>query len=115
VSPVAPPAHDDAHAAAGRPASPAARAPAHDGDDDEELDDAGIDDGRSIRIGPVERLPGSPSSASAGQPPASERERLIWAMEQCGWVQAKAARLLRITPRQLGYALQKHRIEVRKF
>ena len=44
-----------------------------------------------------------------------ERERLIWAMEQCGWVQAKAARLLRVTPRQLGYALLKHRIEVRKF
>ena len=43
-----------------------------------------------------------------------ERDRLIWAMEQCGWVQAKAARLLKVTPRQLGYALQKHRIEVRK-
>ena len=49
------------------------------------------------------------------EPPDSERDRLIWAMEQCGWVQAKAARLLRITPRQLGYALHKHRIEVRKF
>jgi Nif-specific regulatory protein len=47
-------------------------------------------------------------------PPDGERERLIWAMEQCGWVQAKAARLLKVTPRQLGYALQKHRIEVRK-
>jgi Nif-specific regulatory protein len=47
--------------------------------------------------------------------PEGERERLIWAMERCGWVQAKAARLLRLTPRQLGYALQKNRIEVRKF
>lgn len=47
--------------------------------------------------------------------PDGERERLIWAMEQCGWVQAKAARLLRITPRQRGYALQKNRIDVRKF
>ena len=47
--------------------------------------------------------------------PEGERERLIWAMEQCGWVQAKAARLLRVTPRQLGYALIKHRIEVKKF
>ena len=36
-------------------------------------------------------------------------------MERCGWVQAKAARLLRLTPRQMGYALQKNRIEVRKF
>jgi len=30
-------------------------------------------------------------------------------------LQAKAARLLNITPRQMGYALQKHSIEVRKF
>ena len=44
-----------------------------------------------------------------------ERERLIWAMERCGWVQAKAARLLKISPRQMGYALQKNGIEVRKF
>jgi Nif-specific regulatory protein len=49
------------------------------------------------------------------QAPGTERDRLIWAMEQCGWVQAKAARLLNITPRQIGYALQKHNIEVRKF
>jgi Nif-specific regulatory protein len=47
--------------------------------------------------------------------PEGERERLIWAMEHCGWVQAKAARLLKISPRQMGYALQKHDIEVRKF
>jgi Nif-specific regulatory protein len=47
--------------------------------------------------------------------PDGERERLIWAMERCGWVQAKAARLLKISPRQMGYALQKHEIEVRKF
>ena len=49
-----------------------------------------------------------------GKPPG-ERERLIWAMERCGWVQAKAARLLKISPRQMGYALHKHGIEVRKF
>ncbi|BAL97653.1 nif-specific transcriptional activator NifA [Rubrivivax gelatinosus] len=65
------------------------------------------------RIGPTQQLP-PPVSRLAGTAPDGERERLIWAMEQCGWVQAKAARLLRITPRQLGYALQKHRIEVRK-
>jgi Nif-specific regulatory protein len=47
--------------------------------------------------------------------PEGERERLIWAMERSGWVQAKAARLLNITPRQMAYALQKHAIEVRKF
>ncbi|MGS5087346.1 nif-specific transcriptional activator NifA [Hydrogenophaga sp. A37] len=47
--------------------------------------------------------------------PEGEAERLVWAMERSGWVQAKAARLLKITPRQMGYALQKHGIEVRKF
>ncbi len=43
----------------------------------------------------------------------SERDRLVVAMEKCGWVQAKAARLLGLTPRQIGYALKKHGIEIR--
>ncbi|MCA0920161.1 nif-specific transcriptional activator NifA [Pseudooceanicola nanhaiensis] len=42
------------------------------------------------------------------------REELIAAMEEAGWVQAKAARLLGMTPRQVAYALQKHGIEVRR-
>ena len=45
----------------------------------------------------------------------SGRERFVWAMEQSGWVQAKAARLLNVTPRQMGYALQKYNIKVKKF
>jgi Nif-specific regulatory protein len=36
-------------------------------------------------------------------------------MEKAGWVQAKAARLLQLTPRQIAYALGKHRIEIKKF
>jgi Nif-specific regulatory protein len=56
----------------------------------------------------------APLPESDGKP-EGERERLIWAMERCGWVQAKAARLLKISPRQMGYALQKNGIEVRKF
>lgn len=43
------------------------------------------------------------------------RHRFITALEKSGWVKAKAARLLNITPRQLYYALQKLNIEVRKF
>lgn len=35
-----------------------------------------------------------------------ERERLIAALEQSGWVQAKAARLLNMTPRQIAYRIQ---------
>jgi Nif-specific regulatory protein len=44
-----------------------------------------------------------------------EQENLLRAMEAAGWVQAKAARLLKITPRQIGYALRKHNIPIRKF
>lgn len=43
------------------------------------------------------------------------RYRFIAALEKSGWVKAKAARLLNITPRQLYYALQKLNIEVKKF
>ncbi len=45
----------------------------------------------------------------------TERDRLIAAMNQSGWVQAKAARLLNLTPRQIGYALKRHNITVQKF
>jgi Nif-specific regulatory protein len=46
---------------------------------------------------------------------ALERGRLIEAMERTGWVQAKAARLLGLTPRQIGYALKKHGIAIKRF
>ncbi len=90
-----------------------------------ERDDA-VKPGRPVPI-PIAEAPmrdaapasgAMPSGATAGvsdDKPEGERERLIWAMEKCGWVQAKAARLLNITPRQMGYALQKYDIEVRKF
>jgi len=45
----------------------------------------------------------------------SERERLIDVMESVGWVQAKAARVLGLTPRQVGYALRKYEIPIKKF
>lgn len=46
---------------------------------------------------------------------ASERGRLVEAMETAGWVQAKAARILGLTPRQIGYALKKHGIPLKRF
>jgi len=46
--------------------------------------------------------------------PLSERDELIQAMEKCGWVQAKAARLLNLTPRQMGYALKKYDIPLKR-
>lgn len=45
----------------------------------------------------------------------ADRERVIAAMEKSGWVQAKAARLLGLTPRQIGYALRKYGIEIKRF
>ncbi|MEL6197268.1 MAG: nif-specific transcriptional activator NifA [Pseudomonadota bacterium] len=59
--------------------------------------------------------PGSPECGRT--PPGkgrSEREALVDAMERAGWVQAKAARLLGLTPRQIGYALRKHGIEIKR-
>lgn len=40
-----------------------------------------------------------------------ERERILNALESSGWVQAKAARLLGITPRQIGYKIKKYNIQ----
>lgn len=45
---------------------------------------------------------------------ADSRAYLIQAMEKTGWVQAKAARLLNLTPRQIAYALKKHHINLKK-
>ena len=50
-----------------------------------------------------------------GTDQAADRERLVQAMETAGWVQAKAARILGLTPRQMGYALRKHQIDIKRF
>jgi Nif-specific regulatory protein len=81
------------------------------------------------RSWPVRRTqePASAASAGGGESPSradlaraesenlDERQRLIDAMERSGWVQAKAARFLRLTPRQMGYALRKHNVEIKRF
>ena len=48
-------------------------------------------------------------------PELDERERVIAALEEAGWVQAKAARLLNMTPRQIAYRIQILNIRVRQF
>ena len=64
--------------------------------------------------------PGMPPAGCPQVPPRprktadTAREELIAAMEQAGWVQAKAARILGMTPRQVAYALKKHEIEIKK-
>ncbi len=53
-------------------------------------------------------------SVDISDPDLDERERMIAALEQAGWVQAKAARLLGMTPRQIGYRIQTLGIKVRQ-
>ena len=59
--------------------------------------------------------PADPDGAGVPGPATRSRQELIEAMEKSGWVQAKAARLLGMTSRQIGYALKKHGIDVVKF
>ena len=80
-------------------------------------------------VDPVFAEPGPPRAASPdsthqprrrgesfdGAASGTDREKIINAMEKAGWVQAKAARLLNLTPRQIAYALVKHHIPIKKF
>jgi Nif-specific regulatory protein len=55
----------------------------------------------------------SPARVDLNDPKLDERERVIAALEQAGWVQAKAARLLNMTPRQIAYRIQILNIKLR--
>ncbi|MEW6562783.1 MAG: nif-specific transcriptional activator NifA [Pseudomonadota bacterium] len=83
---------------------------------------------------PIVSVPTTPSAPAYSAPPVPQvppqeeeleypfpsdsdpqKQQLIDALEKCGWVQAKAARLLGITPRQIGYAILKYGIDVKKY
>lgn len=80
--------------------------------------------GRSWPVRKIGEPPIAPDGNSVGKPDYSENghhkddstehQRLIDAMERSGWVQAKAARMLGLTPRQMGYALRKYSIEIKR-
>ena len=40
-----------------------------------------------------------------------EREAIVMALKECNWVMAKAARLLGITERMIGYKIRKYNIQ----
>ncbi len=68
----------------------------------------------------LEDVGGAPVQLGAPAPvpeiPASDGpERIRVALERCGHVQAKAARLLGLTERQLAYRIRKYAIAVRRF
>lgn len=66
--------------------------------------------------GHVDGPPLDPDDGEFDEPESGPlRDRLIWAMERTGWVQAKAARLLGMTTRQVSYALRKYNIEIKRF
>ena len=59
--------------------------------------------------------PAAPLGNPLENPNLSEKERVVAALEQAGWVQAKAARILGMTPRQIAYRIQTLNIEVKQF
>jgi Nif-specific regulatory protein len=67
----------------------------------------GIDEKISNSRGAIQEL-------NLDDPNLDEREKVIAALEQAGWVQAKAARLLDMTPRQIAYRIQTLNIKVRQ-
>ncbi len=91
--------------------SPAAVAPAKSAQDRGEYKEAGNGNGNGNGNG----VKGAPSGDDIGSYSQLSKDALVKAMEKTGWVQAKAARVLGITPRQIGYALKKHGIEMKRY
>ncbi len=56
----------------------------------------------------------APTFVDVTDPDLDERTRVVAALEQTGWVQAKAARMLGMTPRQIAYRIQTLNIEVKQ-
>jgi Nif-specific regulatory protein len=70
---------------------------------------------------PMKELDGECLPAPESSPPPSaggrlvDREQLLDALQRSGWIIARAARLLALTPRQVSYAVTRHGISVRKY
>jgi len=61
---------------------------------------------------PAAMDPRMPQAWGSGTGSLPTRSELVGTMEKCGWVQAKAARMMGLTPRQVGYAVRKHCIDI---
>jgi Nif-specific regulatory protein len=75
--------------------------------------------GAAVAVSPAPTFRAAPAGDPEGdelepESEQSERQRVIAALEQAGWVQARAARLLGMTPRQIAYRIQTLNIEVRQ-
>jgi len=82
------------------------------------MSESGIIDQAVIELGgpesPIFISPATQNPVDLEAPDLDERERVIAALEQAGWVQAKAARLLGMTPRQIAYRIQTLNIKLRR-
>ena len=82
------------------------------------MSEDGVIDRDTIKLAGLEENNGivdaSAHTIDLNDPELDERERVIAALEQAGWVQAKAARLLGMTPRQIAYRIQTLGIKVRQ-
>ncbi len=86
------------------------------------MSNEGVIDRDAVGLAGIEEKLAAPASAAPAPPSVDlddpdldERERVIAALEQAGWVQAKAARLLNMTPRQIAYRIKTLGIQVRQF
>ncbi|MBK1648155.1 nif-specific transcriptional activator NifA [Rhabdochromatium marinum] len=77
--------------------------------------DRDVIDLTGLRLEPGADTPAPTPTLDLQDPELDERERVIAALEQAGWVQAKAARLLGMTPRQIAYRIQTLNIRVKQF
>ncbi len=68
-----------------------------------------------LAAGPSASTLSKAATVDFNDPDLDERERVIAALEEAGWVQAKAARLLNMTPRQIAYRIQTLNIRMRQF
>ena len=72
-----------------------------------------VSTGLESEIG-ITRPPPSFKPANLQDDDLDEREKVIAALEQSGWVKAKAARLLDMTPRQIAYRIQTLNIKLKQ-
>ncbi len=82
------------------------------------MSESGVIDREAVTAAGIEETVNTPAiettrTINLDDPDVDERERVIAALEQAGWVQAKAARLLSMTPRQIAYRIQTLNIKVR--
>jgi len=68
----------------------------------------------SAALPPSHAYPEQSSDHGVPESELDERSRVIAALEQAGWVQARAARILGMTPRQIAYRILTLNIEVKK-